>query len=195
MEYTIFGKTGLKVSKLGLGGAPLAGDFGKTDEGEVQRLIHEALDLGINFIDTAPLYGRGESERRIGKALIGRRDGIVLASKAVRSDMTYDYSSTIQSVEDSLQRLQTDWIDILQLHDVGVASYELIVNETVPALQKLRQEGKIRYMGVTTRDLPLLLDLWIRGFSTPSNFMHDICYWIIPPRKKYYHLPRSWVSG
>lgn len=157
MEYTIFGKTGLKVSKLGLGGAPLAGDFGRTDEAEVQRLIHEAIDSGINFIDTAPLYGRGESERRIGKALISRREGIVLASKAVRSDMTYDYNSTIRSVEDSLQRLQTDWIDLMQIHDVESQPYELVVNETIPALQKLRQDGKIRYIGVTTRDLPLLM--------------------------------------
>lgn len=157
MEYTLLGKTELRVSKLGLGGAPLAGDFGKTDEEEVQRLIHESIDCGINFIDTAPLYGRGESERRIGKALIGRRDGVVLASKAVRSDLSYDYESTIRSVEDSLNRLQTDWIDLLQIHDVEKQSYEVIMNETVPALQKLRQDGKIRYIGVTTRDLPLLM--------------------------------------
>ncbi|MCC3375928.1 aldo/keto reductase [Cohnella sp. REN36] len=157
MEYTVFGHTGLRVSKLGLGGAPLAGDFGKTDEDEVQRLIHEALESGINFIDTAPLYGRGESERRIGKALIGRRDRVVLASKAVRSDLTYDYSSTIRSVEDSLQRLQTDWIDLLQIHDVESQPYELIINETLPALEKLRREGKIRFIGVTTRKLPLLM--------------------------------------
>jgi len=157
MEYTIFGKTGLKVSKLGLGGAPLAGDFGKTDEGEVQRMIHEALDAGINFIDTAPKYGLGESERRIGKALVGRRDQVVLASKAIRSDLTYDYQSTIQSVEDSLQRLQTDWIDLLQIHDVETQPYELVVNETLPALEKLRQNGKIRYIGVSTRVLPLMM--------------------------------------
>ncbi|WP_314584783.1 aldo/keto reductase [Paenibacillus terrigena] len=157
MEYTIFGKTGMKVSKLGLGGAPLAGDFGKTDENDVQRMIHEALDAGINFIDTAPKYGFGESERRIGKALVGRRDKVVLTTKAIRSDLTYDYNSTIQSVEDSLQRLQTDWIDLLQIHDVETQPYELVVNETLPALEKMRQEGKIRYIGVSTRDLPLMM--------------------------------------
>jgi len=157
MEYTILGKTGLKVSGMGLGGAPLAGDFGKTDEGEVRRLIHEAIDSGINFIDTAPLYGLGESERRIGQALAGRRERVVLATKAVRSDLTYDYDGTIRSVEDSLSRLRTDWIDLLQIHDVETQPYDMILNETVPALRKLRQDGKIRFIGVTTRDLPLLM--------------------------------------
>jgi L-galactose dehydrogenase len=66
-----------------MGGAPLAADFGPTDEKEVQRMIHEAVDSGINFIDTAPLYGSGESERRIGQGLVGRREQVVLATKAV----------------------------------------------------------------------------------------------------------------
>jgi len=158
MEYTVFGRTGLKVSKMGLGGAPLAGDFGKTDEDEVQRVIHESLDLGINFIDTAPLYGRGESERRIGRALEGgRREKIVLTSKAARSDLRYDYRTIIQSVEDSLQRLRTDWLDLVQLHDVHTQPYDLIVEEAIPAIQKLREDGKVRYLGVSTKDLDLLM--------------------------------------
>ncbi|MFC4777102.1 aldo/keto reductase [Paenibacillus sp. GCM10023252] len=157
MEHTTFGRTGLKVSKLGLGGAPIGGDFGRSDESEIERVIHEALDLGINFIDTAPLYGRGKSEERIGRALAGtRRHDVVLATKAVRSDLSYDYQSTMQSVEDSLTRLRTDWIDLLQLHDVESQPPQLILNETIPALLKLREQGKIRYLGVTTRNLPLL---------------------------------------
>lgn len=171
MEYTLFGKTGLKVSKLGLGGAPLAGDFGKTEEDEVQRMIHQAIDSGINFIDTAPLYGLGESERRIGKALAGgRRNQVIIASKAVRSDLRYDYESTIKSVDESLQRLQTDWIDILQLHDVESQPYDLIINETIPALQKLKQEGKIRFTGVTTRVLPLLMEFMKTGSFDSIQF-------------------------
>ncbi|HZG58784.1 aldo/keto reductase [Paenibacillus sp.] len=158
MEYTVFGKTGLKVSKMGLGGAPLAGDFGATDEAEVQRVIHEAVDSGINFIDTAPLYGRGESERRIGRALEGGyRERVVLASKAARSDMRYDYKTIVQSVEDSLQRLRTDRLDLVQLHDVETQPFELIVEEAIPALEKLRDDGKVRFLGVSTRHLDLLM--------------------------------------
>ncbi|MBP1990182.1 aldo/keto reductase [Paenibacillus eucommiae] len=158
MEYTTFGRTGLKVSRLGLGGAPIGGDFGPTDEAEIERVIHEAIDLGINFIDTAPLYGSGKSEERIGKALTGgKRDQVVLATKAVRSDQTYDYANTIRSVEQSLLRLRTDRIDLLQLHDIERQSYELVLGETIPALQRLQADGKIRYLGVTTYDLPLLM--------------------------------------
>ncbi len=158
MEYTTFGRTGLKVSKMGLGGAPLAGDFGKTDEKEVQRLIHESIEEGITFIDTAPLYGRGDSERRIGKALAGgRRERVALATKAARSDLRYDYDTVIRSVEESLQRLQTDHVDLLQLHDVETQPYELIIEEAIPALHKLRDDGKIRFLGVSTRQLPLLM--------------------------------------
>jgi L-galactose dehydrogenase len=158
MEYTIFGRTGLRVSRLGLGGAPLAGDFGPADEREVDKMIHEAIDGGINFIDTAPRYGNGESERRIGRALRGgKRNGLVLASKAVGPDEPFGYADTIRSVERSLQRLQTDWIDLMQIHDAERAPFETIVNETLPALEKLREEGKIRFIGVSTRILQLLM--------------------------------------
>lgn len=158
MEYTTFGRTGLRVSKLGLGGAPLGGVFGPADERVVEKMIHEAIDSGINFIDTAPSYGKGESERRIGQALSGgRRNQVVLASKAVSPGESFDYARTIHSVEESLERLRTDWIDLLQIHDAEQVPYETIVNETLPALEKLREDGKIRHIGVSTRILPLLL--------------------------------------
>jgi L-galactose dehydrogenase len=170
LEYSILGRTGLRVSKLGLGGAPIGGDFGATDETEIERVIHESLDLGINFIDTAPLYGRGKSEERIGRALAGgRREKVVLATKAVRSDMKYNYANTIESVGQSLRRLRTDWIDLLQIHDVESQSNELM-QETIPALQKLREDGKIRFLGVTTRDLPLLLQYMKTGVFDSVQF-------------------------
>ncbi|PYI55577.1 aldo/keto reductase [Paenibacillus flagellatus] len=158
MEYTTFGRTGLRVSKLGLGGAPLAGVFGPTDEREVEKMIHEAIDGGINFIDTAPRYGGGESERRIGRALRGgKRNGIVLTSKATGPGDTFGYADTIRSVERSLRLLETDVIDLLQIHDAEQAPFETIVGETLPALEKLREDGKIRFIGVSSRVLPLLM--------------------------------------
>ncbi|RKN75836.1 aldo/keto reductase [Paenibacillus ginsengarvi] len=158
MEYTALGRTGLRVSRLGLGGAPLAGDFGPTDEREVEKMIHEAIDGGINLIDTAPRYGRGESERRIGRALRGgKRNQVILASKAVGPDESFGYEGTIRSVEQSLKRLETDWIDLLQIHDAEQAPFEMIVGETLPALERLREDGKIRFIGISTRVLQLLM--------------------------------------
>ncbi|SDD96649.1 L-galactose dehydrogenase [Paenibacillus sp. UNCCL117] len=157
MEYTTFGRTGLRVSKLGLGGAPLGGVFGEADEREVEKMIHEAIDGGINLIDTAPSYGDGESERRIGQALDGgRRNQVVLATKAVGPGKSFDYASTVRSVEQSLARLRTDWIDLLQIHDAEQVPFETILEETLPALEKLREDGKIRYIGISSRLLPLL---------------------------------------
>ncbi|TLS51139.1 aldo/keto reductase [Paenibacillus antri] len=158
MEYTIFGKTGVRVSKLGLGGAPLGGVFGAADELEVEKMIHEAIDGGINVIDTAPSYAEGESERRIGKALRGgKREQVFLATKAVGPGQRFGREETIRSVEDSLARLRTDRVDLLQIHDAEQRPFEEIVEETLPALEKLREDGKIRWIGVSTRDLPLLM--------------------------------------
>lgn len=141
METTTLGRTGLKVSKLGLGGAPLAGDFYEVDEREIHSMIHEAIDLGISFIDTAPLYGNGTSEERLGRALKGRRDRVVLATKAARSDQVYDRRTIVRSVEESLGRLQTDYVDLLQLHDVEHQSFETVMEEAVPALERLRRRA------------------------------------------------------
>ncbi|QGQ94565.1 aldo/keto reductase [Paenibacillus psychroresistens] len=171
MQYTTFGNMDLKVSKLGLGGAPLGGVYEETDKAEIQRMIHEAIDLGINIIDTAPIYADGESERRIGQALTGgKREHIILTTKAVRSDRSYDYASTINSVEDSLVRLQTDWIDLLQIHDIEVQAWDMIMEETIPALQKLKQAGKFRYLGASSRNLPLLMKYMKTGLFDCIQF-------------------------
>lgn len=157
MEYAILGKTGFRVSKIGLGGAPLGGDFGETTDETVTHVIDSALDFGINFIDTAPLYGRGESERRIGKALKGKRGAVILASKAIMRGDPYSYENTIKSVEESLRRLQTDYIDLIQLHELEQTTYEQAVNETLPAFRKLKEQGKVRAIGVNAGDLELLM--------------------------------------
>jgi L-galactose dehydrogenase len=157
MEYTVLGRTGFKVSKLGLGGAPLGGDFGETSDEIVFNVIQTALDLGINFIDTAPLYGKGESERRIGKALKGKRDQVILATKAVMRGDPYTYENTIKSVEESLKRLQTDRIDLIQLHEADMTTFEESMDGTIRAFSKLKEEGKVRAIGVNAGNVDLLI--------------------------------------
>lgn len=173
MQYAVLGKTGFKVSKLGLGGAALGGDFGLVSDDEVIRVVHEALDLGINFMDTAPLYGKGESERRIGKALKGRRDRVILATKAVMRGEAYSYENTIRSVEASLRRLQTDYVDLIQLHEAERTTFEEGMNGTVAAFLKLKEDGKVRAIGVNAGN-PELLIQYIRtgNIDTVQTYCH-----------------------
>ncbi|MGA2471179.1 MAG: aldo/keto reductase [Solirubrobacteraceae bacterium] len=150
MEHRPLGRTGVSVSKLCLG-AMMLGDWGNKDHDDSIRIIHRALDAGINFIDTADIYSGGESEEIVGKALGGgRRDDVVLATKAWGA-MGDDPNSRgvsrrwiIREVESSLRRLCTDWIDLYQIHryEPGVA-----IEETLGALSDLIHQGKVRYIG------------------------------------------------
>ena len=150
MEQRILGRTGVSVSKLCLG-AMMFGDWGNKDHDDSIRIIHRALDAGINFIDTADIYSGGESEEIVGKALAGgRRDEVVLATKAWGA-MGEDPNSRgvsrrwiIREVENSLRRLGTDWIDLYQIHryEPGVD-----IEETLGVLSDLVHQGKVRYIG------------------------------------------------
>ena len=153
MEQRPLGRTGVSVSKLCLG-AMMFGDWGTRDHGESIRIIHRALDAGINFIDTADVYSHGESEVIVGEALAGgRRDDIVLATKVhmpMDSDPNHRGNSRrwiIREVENSLRRLGTDWIDLYQIHrpDPGTD-----IDETLGALTNLVRAGKVRYIGHST---------------------------------------------
>ncbi len=156
MQYCNLGKTNLRVSKLGLGGTPLGGDFGEISEQQAVEVIHAAIDLGINFFDTAPLYGRGESERRFGIALKSKRTQVVLATKAVMRGEPYTYENTIRSVDESLLRLQTDYIDLIQLHEAELTTFDKAMNETLAAFLKLKEQGKVRAIGVNAGRTELL---------------------------------------
>jgi hypothetical protein len=153
MEHRLLGHTGISVSKLCLG-AMMFGDWGTKDHDESIRIIHRALDAGINFIDTADAYSAGESEEIVGKALAGgRRDDVALATKVwfpMGEDATRRGASRrwiIREVEDSLRRLGTDWIDLYQIH-----RYEpdTDIEETLGALSDLVHQGKVRYLGSST---------------------------------------------
>jgi aryl-alcohol dehydrogenase-like predicted oxidoreductase len=153
MEYRPLGRTGVKVSPLCLG-AMMFGAWGETDHDKSIAIIHRALDAGINFIDTADVYSRGESEEIVGKALAGgRRDNVVLATKVHGSmgDDPNEFGNSrrwiIREVENSLWRLGTDWIDLYQIHR---PEEDTAIEDTLGALSDLVHQGKVRYIGSST---------------------------------------------
>jgi aryl-alcohol dehydrogenase (NADP+) len=149
MQYTKLGRTGVEVSRQCLG-AMMFGPFGNTDHDECVRIVHAALDAGINFIDTADVYSQGESEQIVGRALAGRRDDVVLATKcfnAMGEERNHRGGSRrwiIRAVEDSLRRLDTDYIDLFQVHR---HDWDTDLDETLGALTDLVRQGKVRYLG------------------------------------------------
>jgi aryl-alcohol dehydrogenase-like predicted oxidoreductase len=152
MEYRPLGRTGVSVSQLCLG-AMMFGAFGNTDHDDCVRIIHRALDAGINFIDTADGYSAGESEMILGKALAGgRREGVVLAVKfGLRTDQEPNHGGAgrrwiVEAVEGSLRRLRTDWIDLYQ---VGVPDSTTDIDETLGAMSDLVRAGKVRSFGAS----------------------------------------------
>ncbi len=155
MDYRPFGRTGVKVSPLCLG-AMMFGAWGNTDHDESIRIIHRALDAGLNFIDTADVYSRGESEEIVGKAISSpptRRDEVVLATKVhgTMGDDPNQFGNSrrwiVQEVEASLKRLKTDHIDLYQIHR---PEEDTDIDETLGALSDLVHAGKVRYVGSST---------------------------------------------
>src|SRR3954447_19007013 len=149
MDLRPLGRTGVQVSPLCLG-TMMFGAWGNPDHDDSVRIVHRALDAGINFIDTADVYSGGESEEIVGKALKGRRDSVVLATKLgvpMGEDPNHRGGSRrwiIEEVESSLRRLGTDYIDLYQLHRPDP---QTDVDETLAALTDLVQQGKVRYIG------------------------------------------------
>ncbi len=153
MDHRPLGRTGVSVSQFCLG-AMMFGSWGNPDHDESIKIIHTALDAGINFIDTADVYGAGESEEIVGKALAGgRRNDVILATK-FHNPMGEDPNRRgnsrrwiVRAVEDSLRRLGTDWIDLYQVHRPDPRTD---IEETLSALTDLVHQGKVRYLGSST---------------------------------------------
>lgn len=152
MRYRPLGRTGIKVTPYCLG-AMMFGGIGNPDHDDCVRIIHKALDFGINFIDTADRYSAGESEEIVGKALAGRRENVVIATKvhgAMGDDPNMQGNSrrwVIRAVEDSLRRLRTDYIDLYQIHRPAP---DTDIEETLSALTDLMRAGKVRAIGSST---------------------------------------------
>jgi D-threo-aldose 1-dehydrogenase len=178
LEKRTLGHSGLLVTRVGLGGASLGGLYGDIPDEQAHEVVHRALSLGINLFDTAPLYGHGKSECRLGQALVGiPRDEYVLATKVGRllvpadqegpTDRLHDerpryravfdfsYDAVMRSYESSLERLGVDRIDVLHIHD-PYDYYDQAINEAYRALRKLREEGAIRAVSVGIGHVGLL---------------------------------------
>ncbi|BAM46510.1 aldo/keto reductase [Amphibacillus xylanus] len=159
MKYRKLKNIDMDVSILSYGASSLGSVFKEINESEGIRTVHEAIDLGINLIDVSPYYGLTKAENVLGKALQDiPRDKYFLSSKAGRygeHDFDFSRKSILTSVEDSLKRLNTDYLDILLLHDIEFGSFDEVMEEGIPALHELKKAGKIRYFGVSAYPLEI----------------------------------------
>jgi aryl-alcohol dehydrogenase-like predicted oxidoreductase len=215
MAQRRLGSTGVWVSELCLG-TMMFGEWGTKDHDQSIRIIHHALDAGITFVDTADVYTAGESEVIVGKALAGRRDDIVLATKAfmpMSDNLNHRGSSRrwiIREAEDSLRRLGTDWIDLYQIHRWDP---ETDLDETLGALSDLVHQGKIRYFGHSTFPAPAIVEAqwtaqrrnrerFVTGQPTYSILTRGIENDVLPTCQRYgmgvlsySPLAGGWLSG
>src|ERR1700729_3086567 len=216
MEYRPLGRTGVNVSQMCLG-AMMFGTFGNADHDDAVRIIHKALDAGINFIDTADGYSAGESEQILGKALAGgRRDNVVIAVKfglPMDADPNHRGAGVrwiVEAIEGSLRRVRTDWIDLYQ---VGVPDPNTDIDETLGALTDLVQAGKIRSFGASKVPASQIVEAqWVadrRGYGRfrteqppYSMLTRAIEYDVLPTCQRhgmgvmaYSPLAGGWLSG
>ena len=173
MKYRTLGKTNLEVSEVGLGGAGIGHAWGAITDEECVRTVEKALELGVNFFDTSPVYGNGQSEINLGKGIASHRNDVVIASKVrLRTDehLSNMRSAIRESLDSSFKRLGTDYVDILQIHhQIGIDrgeyisaagpppryAYRLDENDAVAiseVMDELIGEGKVRYKGITAWD-------------------------------------------
>jgi L-galactose dehydrogenase len=147
------------VSELGFGCAPLGDLYGAMDDSAAIRLVHAAIDAGMTLFDTAPYYGTTLSEERLGRALESHRDGVILATKCARhtqDDFDFTADGVRRDLQASLRRLRTDRIDLYHVHDVEFGDESFIIEETLPALMQMKEQGDVLAIGVSGLSLPML---------------------------------------
>ena len=175
MEFRVLGNTALRVSVLGFGSSPFGNVYGDLSMQQVQGAVDAAIDCGINFFDSSPYYGLTVAEERLGEALRHHRSRVILATKCGRNGLAeFDFSRAgiRRSVEGSLRRLRTDYLDILQAHDVEFAEERQVVEETIPAMRELQAEGKARFVGITGYPVHLLRRI---AEATPVDTVLSYC--------------------
>ncbi|HVJ80331.1 MAG TPA: aldo/keto reductase, partial [Planctomycetia bacterium] len=153
MQTRPLGRTGLQLPVLSFGASSLGQEFRSVDLDEALASVRTALELGMNFIDTSPYYGRGMSEVLLGVALRGApRESYLLGTKLGRYDAAhFDFSArrVVESVDVSLHRMGVEHLDVILCHDLEFVEMSQIVEETLPALRKVRDQGKVRFIGVS----------------------------------------------
>ena len=173
MKYRTLGKTDIRASVVSMGCWAIVGDetWGPQDEAASIATIHAALEAGVTMFDTAEAYGQGYSETILGRALAGRRHEAVIASKV--SGRNLSAAAVRQACEHSLERLQTDYIDLYQIH---WPSRVTPLGETLAALEELRQEGKVRAIGVCNFGPGDLTDLQVRGWAETNQLPYSLLW-------------------
>jgi L-galactose dehydrogenase len=160
MEYRQLGATSLRLPVAGFGAATFGDVYGQIDPAEANSAVHFAIDEGINYFDVSPYYGLTVAETRLGEALAGHRDRVVISTKCGRYGAnSFDFSGRriAASIDESLQRLRTDHVDLLLAHDVEFGNIRQVVDETIPAMRKIQQQGKARYIGISGYPLSTLV--------------------------------------
>jgi len=174
MEFRKLGNSGLKISEIGLGGNTFSW---VVDEQTSAAIIDQAIELGINYIDTADLYARGGSEEHVGRAIKGKRQQLIIATKFSRriqdgpNEMGGSRYYIMRAVEASLRRLQTDYIDLYQMHEPDLGTP---IEETLKALDDLIRTGKVRYIGTTNFDAWQICEaLWVSRTQNLHSFITE----------------------
>jgi aryl-alcohol dehydrogenase-like predicted oxidoreductase len=190
MEYTVLGRTGLRVSRVGCGGGGIGHVWGSTTEEESVRAIHRALALGVNFFDVAPSYGHGKAEEVLGRALHGRQDPTVVATKVrLAAEEMHDVTGAVRtSVEASLRRLRRETIDVLHVHNRftprrGDLPHSLsaddVLGPVLEAYQQMQHAGKMRWIGVSAMepDVPTLRRIMASGHFDTVLAYYNLLNW------------------
>ncbi|WP_238005963.1 aldo/keto reductase [Dactylosporangium sp. AC04546] len=196
MQYRTLGATGLRVSMLGYGASPLGGVFAPIDQDAGIRAVRTALDLGVNIIDVSPYYGATVAETVLGRALNGiDRDSYMLATKVGRyGEDAFDFSAArvVASVEESLARLGTDHLDIIQCHDIEFGDLGQVAAEALPALRRLQEEGKVRFVGITGYPLEALTHV---AAEVPVDTVLSYCRYTLLDRALLEAVPHFAARG
>ncbi|GGM51872.1 aldo/keto reductase [Dactylosporangium sucinum] len=196
MQYRTLGKTGLRVSMLGYGASPLGGVFAPIDQDAGIRAVRTALDLGVNIIDVSPYYGATVAETVLGRALHGiDRDSYILATKVGRygeDDFDFSAARVVASVEESLARLGTDHLDIIQCHDIEFGDLGQVAAEALPALRRLQEEGKVRFVGITGYPLEALTHV---AAEAPVDTVLSYCRYTLLDRALLEAVPHFAARG